>query len=353
MTVLINLRSFLDFLSLSSLTAASSSQKTGLMSNWLFRSCSHRLSVPPISSVLLMLAMLSGLSTTAHAAPNVLVDIAPAHSLVSMVMGEIGKPELLISSTSNPHDFALRPSDASVLSNAELIIYTSSSLTPWLSKALPSLAANTPTLELISIEKTVLLPLRDDHLFSHSEHEGHGSKGHAEHVYDPHAWLDPDNAIVWLRRIADELGARDSANATTYQQNADRATLKIQDVMTQVEAELNGLGTVPYLVFHDSYQYFEARFNLQPKASINLGDGTQPGISQIRKLQAALQSSQARCVFSEPQYSDRLINTVVGSMDIETARLDPLGFNLKTGQGLYIDLIENLSSSLFKCLSVK
>jgi zinc transport system substrate-binding protein len=283
-----------------------------------------------------------------------------------MVMGDIGEPELLISSASNPHDFALRPSDASRLSSADLIFYTSSTLTPWLSKTLQSLAQNTPAVELISTTDTVLLTLRDDHLFSHKEHDEHNKSGengehrehreHREHsgqVYDPHAWLDPANAILWLGHIAEQLTRVDSVNATIYQENADLAKHNIQTMMEEIKKELNGLHTVPYIVFHDSYQYFETRFNLQPKASISLGDGTQPGISQIRKLQAVLKSSQARCVFSEPQYSDRLVNTVVSGMDIRTTRLDPLGFNLETGEELYISLIKNLSSSLSDCLSVQ
>lgn len=269
-------------------------------------------------------------------------------------MGDIGEPELLISSASSPHDFALRPSDASKLSKAELIFYTSSTLTPWLSKALQALAQNTPVVELTSAPGTILLPIRDDHLFSHDDHEEHG--GHDEQsapLHDPHAWLDPTNAIVWLDHIATQLAGLDSVNAATYQENAERAKENIQTLTENVETELDGLQNVPYMVFHDSYQYFETRFKLQPKASISLGDGTQPGIGQIRKLQAVLKSSQARCVFSEPQFSDRLVNTVVSGIDIKTTKLDPLGFNLKNGENLYIDLIENLSSSLSECLVVK
>ena len=295
-----------------------------------------------------------GLPMTTLAAPAVLVDITPTHSLVSMVMGDIGKPELLIDSASNPHDFALRPSDAAKLTNADLIFYTSSTLTPWLSKALESLAQNTPTIELINADGTQLLPLRNNHLFSHAEHPGHEEHDESSgQVYDPHAWLDPAIAIVWIERIADQLADADSANATAYQKNAGRAIKNLHLLTQDIMLELTGLDTVPYLVFHDSYQYFETKFNLQPTASISLGDGTQPGISQIRALQAVIKSSQARCVFSEPQYSERLVNTVVSGTGVQSKQLDPLGFGLEIGQELYPKLIKNLASSLYECLSVK
>lgn len=290
------------------------------------------------------------LSQNTFAAPSVLADISPTHSLVSMVMGDVGKPTLLVSSASSPHDFALRPSDATKITNADLIFYTSATLTPWLGKALQSLAQETPAIELIATSGTHLLPLRNDHLFSHTEHEGHAE--HSASVYDPHAWLDPANAIVWLHHIASQLAKMDSLNAPKYRQNAEQASLKIQTMIVDVTAELDDLQTVPYVVFHDSYQYFENRFNLQPKASISLGDGSQPGISQIRTLQAVIKSTQANCVFSEPQYSDRLVNTVISGMDIKTRRLDPLGFELEPGENLYIGLVYNLSSNLLRCLSV-
>ena len=282
--------------------------------------------------------------------PTVLVDIAPTHSLVSMVMGDIAKPQLLISSASNPHDFALRPSDAGKLNKAELIFYTSATLTPWLNKALQSLAQNTPTLELISAKNTRLLPLRDDHLFSH-EHAEHAE--HGDSMYDPHAWLDPENAIIWLNYIATELAKADNDNGATYLQNADRAIKAINVITQDVMQQLAGLNAVPYLVFHDSYQYFETRFNLQPQGSISLGDGSQPGISQLKELQSVIKSSQAQCVFSEPQYSDRLVKTVIGDMNVNTEILDPLGFGIENGEELYLKLIDKLSSSLFRCLSVK
>ena len=62
--------------------------------------------------------------------PNVVTDIAPTHSLVSMIMKGIGEPKLLIKPNENPHDYRLRPSKAKALEQADIVFWIASGLTP-------------------------------------------------------------------------------------------------------------------------------------------------------------------------------------------------------------------------------
>uniref|UniRef100_A0AAN0M8D8 High-affinity zinc uptake system protein ZnuA n=1 Tax=Yoonia rhodophyticola TaxID=3137370 RepID=A0AAN0M8D8_9RHOB len=68
-----------------------------------------------------------------------MTDIAPIHSLVAQVMGDLGSPDLLLPPGADPHDFALRPSDADKLANSDLIIWVGPELTPWLEDPLNAL----------------------------------------------------------------------------------------------------------------------------------------------------------------------------------------------------------------------
>ena len=61
------------------------------------------------------------LCTSANAAPKVVASIAPIHSLVSMVMGDVAEPELLLDANVSPHDFSMQPSDARAIQNADAI----------------------------------------------------------------------------------------------------------------------------------------------------------------------------------------------------------------------------------------
>lgn len=282
--------------------------------------------------------------------PYVVTDIPPIHSLVSLVMGDTDVPYLLLSAGASPHDYSLRPSDASRLAKANLIFYTSSTLTPWLSRVLSSLAPDTQAIELISSRNTLTLALRDDHLFAAHDHD-HSHDDHAtETNIDPHAWLDPENARQWIDTIATHLATQDPDNASHYRGNAEAAMARIGALTTHIEQQLSTLKQHPFIVFHDSYHYFEARFDFHAKAAISLGDASQPGISQINQLRTELDKYSGACVFSEPQFNKRLINTVVDGMDVKLSELDPLGAQLEPGPMLYEILLGDMANAFVECL---
>ena len=48
-------------------------------------------------------------------------------------------------------------------------------------------------------------------------------EGHAHGEYDPHIWLDPENAKVILNEMVEHLIENDAKNASTYKSNLKKA----------------------------------------------------------------------------------------------------------------------------------
>ena len=89
-----------------------------------------------------------------------------------------------------------------------------------------------------------------------TSHEGHD---HGDH--DPHAWLSPDNAEVWLNTIAAALSAADPDNAGAYYANAAAAREDLTALSGEIDADLDPVRGKSFVVFHDAYQYFEVAFD--------------------------------------------------------------------------------------------
>jgi len=191
-------------------------------------------------------------------APKVVVDIAPVHSLVSMVMKGVGEPTLIIPANASPHDYTLRPSAAKALQNADIIFWMGSSLTPWLDRATTTLMKDAQMIALLDTEDTIILEVRDELTFDadhgdheehedhdeHDEHKDHVSEhkdGHEHHGIDPHAWLSAKNASVWLSVIAAHLSEIDPKNKETYKTNAAVGQKDITDLATDISKTLSGV----------------------------------------------------------------------------------------------------------------
>lgn len=320
-----------------------------------------------IQTVLLVLAAGGALASSP---PAVVVTIKPVHSLVSALMDGVGEPQLLIEGGSSPHGYVLRPSDARLLQQANLLIWVGASLETFLIRPVESLRKQVEVLSLAEALQSSLLPMRSsdgwkphvhadhhpaDHAHDHAEHAEHADHAeHAEHAdhahaamsYDPHLWLSP----VVARQIATEVAAvlirLDSANEPEYKANLERLQAQLLALTGEIQAQLQPVRHLPYLVFHDAYQYFERDFGMAPIGSVQIDPERTPSARRISALRSQISATSARAVFSEPQFEPRLIQTLIEGQTICTGSLDPLGHDLPAGKELYFTLLRRMATDL-------
>lgn len=296
--------------------------------------------------------------------PRVVADIGPVHSMVARVMDGVGVPDLMLPTGVSPHGHAMRPSEADALSKADAVFWVGASLAPWMERAVDSLAQDAVSVELLvdagvaplpegaaqadadrAIEN--LLPLEH----GHDDHAGHGHEGHDHGGFDPHAWLDPATGKLWLDRIADTLAELDPENAIIYTANAEAGRAELDSLMIEIRARLTPLRGRGYITFHDAYSWFETRFDLPALGSISVSDATPASAGQVAALREIITTSEATCIFSEPQFDPGLAEILVDGTSVHTGVLDPLGATLQPGTELYPALLRNLSLSLEDCLT--
>ena len=183
--------------------------------------------IPFILSILSFLTIF----TPANADLKVVASIKPIHSLASYLMDGIGKPDLIVDGYSSPHGFALKPSHAKMLQEADIIFYVGEDLENFLEKPLKSIAKKAEKIELMEIKGLNKLKFRERNIFDghddhghdedghkeddHDDHkheeDGHkeddhddhghdedGHEGHAHGEYDPHIWLDPELSLIHI-----------------------------------------------------------------------------------------------------------------------------------------------------------
>lgn len=327
-------------------------------------------------------------ASSAIAAPRVATDIGPVHSLVAQVMEGVGAPDLILSVGASPHGYSMRPSEAAALQDAEIVFWVGEGLTPWLERSLENLSGDALKIELLEAEGAAFLPFREDAKFEahddhhdgdHEEHEGehkgdHGHEDHADHKdhhddkhaedghakddhadhdhegLDPHAWLDPEIAKIWLDLMATTLATADPANAAAYAANAAAAKARIDATSANAKALLGPVHEAKYIVFHDAYQYFERHFDVPASGAISLSDASKPSPARIAEIQEVVEHDKITCVFAEPQYDPGVITAVFGGTGVKTGVLDPLGSALTPGASFYGDMLSGMAASMAECL---
>jgi len=301
----------------------------------------------------------------ANAEIKVVTSIKPIHSLASYLMDGVAKPDLIVDGYASPHGFALKPSHAKMIQNADIIFWVGEDIESFLEKPLKSIAKKAEKIELMEIKGLTKLKFRERNIFDgHDDHghdeDGHkeddhddhghdedGHEGHAHGEYDPHIWLDPENAKVILNEMVEHLIENDAKNASTYKKNLKNAEKDLDKLVKKVKSDLNK--DFKSIVFHDAYQYFEVRFNVTVLGAFTVNTDVMPGAEQLSEIREIIEHDKVSCIFSEPQFNPDIIKSIAEGTDVKVGVLDPLGANLENGKELYFKLIKDISSSLKKC----
>ncbi len=288
----------------------------------------------------LALAVWFGPAALRAEVPQVVTDIAPVHSLVAGVMGDLGSPELLLAAGADPHAFQLRPSQARALEQAELVVWIGPELTPWLERPLGGQEAEGRELRLLANPATAL-------------------RSFADGAVDPHAWLDPQVAAAWTEAIAEALAHLDPENAATYRQNATGQMAVLLVLDAQIADDLAPFAERPFVVSHDGYGYFSDRYNLRIVEALTDGDGVPAGAATLAALRADLAAgagavaaaAAAVCIFPEALHDPASAEALVRDSGLQLgAPLDPMGGLQSPGPELYPALLRGLAEALTACL---
>jgi zinc transport system substrate-binding protein len=334
--------------------------------------------------------------------PKVVTTIPAVHSIVSGVMTGVAEPGLLIPGGASPHSYSLKPSDARALADANLVVWVGPALETFLSEDLETLAPDAKHLEFMDADGVVLRETReggvwaahdhaahgghddheghahhdghDDHKehhdhdkhHDHEEHAGHdhhddhdsrddhaahgGHEGHGAEEVDAHVWLDPRNAVALSRAVAAELSEIDPARADTYAANHSAQAERLAALEIALAERFDPIADVPFIVFHDAYQYLEARYGLSSVGSVTVSPELAPGAARVREIQELIADRGPVCVFAEPQFEPRILTAIVEGSPARTGVLDPVGATIDPGTDFYGKLMNGLADDMTACM---
>lgn len=264
------------------------------------------------------------------AAPTIITDIPPISSLAAAVTDGIAAPESLITSGGDSHHHQLRPSEARKVAAADLLIWVGPAMSPWLAGAAEGLGKG-QQLALIDQPNTHIRQL--------------GPEG-----VDPHLWLDPENARVWLAIIAETLAEIDPDNAATYRQNATEARAVIKATTAEAQGILAKATDRPIITSHDAYGYFTDAMNLPPALSLRDASDNAPSARALRALRENIATSNAACLHPEPDDTPQSLAALDGLGLRQGNALDVLGLDYAApGPDLYPEMLLGLARSIAEC----
>ena len=289
----------------------------------------------------IILAATAMLTLPAHAV-TVLTSIKPIQMIATELTEGVTKPDVLLQNNASPHDYALRPSDVKKVAAADLVIWYGHDLESFLEKVVTDKGN---TLTISEIPDLSLRKFGSEHAHDHD--------GHHHGTHDPHFWLGIETVQQVANAIAHKLAEIDPEHAATYAENLNKFEVQLKATDAEIKQQLTPVKDKGYFVFHDAYGYFEERYDLNQMGHFTVSPDRKPGAKTLIHIRKTLGTGDVACVFSEPQFTPAVIESVMRGSYVKTGILDPLGSEIDVKSGSYFEFLQGMSNSFSQCLSEK
>jgi len=174
------------------------------------------------------------------------------------------------------------------------------------------------------------------------EEEGEG--GHEHGLNDPHIWLDPLSAKAQVSNILKAFISADPSNATAYQQNADDLMSRLDGLDQEFANGLANRTKNAIITTHEGFNYLAQRYDFDAYAAIGISADAQPSAADLAALADKVNDLGLNYVFSEPIFSDRVIDTIARETGAQVLVLD--GIHGRTGVHANMDYFEIMRANL-------
>ena len=125
---------------------------------------------------------------------------------------------------------------------------------------------------------------------------------------DPHVWTSPRLVKIQAQNIADLLIDLDPLNKAVYQQNLQTFLNDIDDLDSQIREELAPATNRKFLVYHPTWGYFAADYNLEQL--VIESEGTEPSAREMALVIDEAKAEKIKVIFIQPEFNSRSAETI-------------------------------------------
>lgn len=317
------------------------------------------------------LLSLALLSTTAFASAEVLTTIKPLGFIANAITDGVTETKVLLPTSASPHDYSLKPSDIEQLQSAKLVVWIGEEMESFLEKNIDKLPKekvltleDVPAIhELVEAASEKEEPEsahkhshKHDHKHDHKHEKGHKhghDHGHDHHDHDEdwHIWLSPQAGEIIAEQIAERLSQQLPEQQAKIAENLANFKTALSAKNAEISQQLAAHKGKGYYTFHDAYGYFERAYDLNSLGSFTINPTVAPGAKTLAKIKKNVADKKAQCLFAEPQFTPKVIESLSKGTAAKVGQLDPLGANIELSKQAYPQFLQAMADQFSDCLA--
>ena len=243
---------------------------------------------------------------------RVLTSFYPMYDYACKIGGDCIDVTNMVPSGTEPHDWEPSTNDLKNLEKADVFIYNGADMEPWADDLLVS---RSDTLRVVEASENVELRTTD------GEHE---DADHHHGDFDPHVWLDPENAKIEMEAIRDALCAADPENSTVFQSNYEKYAAELDALDAEFREKLAPLPNRTIVVAHEAFGYLCDAYGLTQVGIEGLSPDSEPDPGRMAEVIDFVREHSISTIFFEELVSPKVAEAIASETGAQAKMLSPL-----------------------------
>ena len=167
---------------------------------------------------------------------------------------------------------------------------------------------------------------------------------------NPHLWLDPTLAYIYVEIIADEFVIYDGVRKEFYDDNFGRFRDGLVALRDELSAEIDKIPQArrKLVTYHNSFEHFARRFGMEVAGFAIDSPGAQPDAAAVNELVAKVEAEGVPAVFAEHGYERNAIDEIALRAGVPVCTL--YSDVLPDGVDSYAEMMRANVAEMVRCL---
>lgn len=268
--------------------------------------------------------------------PRVVATTTFIADLAENIAGDHANVISLMPIGGDPHLYDPVPGDAKKIAEADLVLKNGLTLEGWLNEMID----NSGTHAYVVTLTQGVVPIKS---------------ADYEDAFDPHAWMDVQNAEIYIANIRDALIRIDPEHADEYRRNHDAYFEKLRELDAYIEKVVQRIPPEQRILAtsHDAFRYYGNRYGLRVESILGTSTDSDARIEDYNHLVSQIKKFKVPAIFIESTINPKLLLQLAEDLGIRIGGklfADSLG-DEESGADTYLKMLRQNTDLIVAGLS--
>lgn len=241
-------------------------------------------------SILISILLFAFFSLSANEKPKVICTVSILADMASNIVGDAADVEMIVPIGGDPHIYEATPKDARLVQSGDLFFINGLNFEGWITELIENSGSNAPSVIVTEGVKTI------------------GSAVY-ENSFDPHAWMNVENAIVYVKNMTDALVKNFPEHKEIFLSNSQSYTDELQTLHQYVHTEINKIPKQQRILItsHDAFAYYGKEYGIDVEAILGISTEADARTSDVMRVTNVIKERNVPAIFVESTINPKMI----------------------------------------------